>query len=66
MAMLGFSTAIILLLVLDINMILPYHVHHYSQESSSDGGDANSKLHGRVKINANGYEHLIFRNLSAS
>jgi len=57
MAMLGFSTAIILLLVLDINMILPYHVHHYSQESSSDGGDANSKLHGRVKINANGVNY---------
>jgi len=56
MAMLGFCMAIILLLVLDINMILPYHVHHFAQESGSDG-DANSKVHGRVKINNNGVNY---------
>lgn len=48
MAMLGFSCAIIMLLVLDINMVLPYHVHHYQEQ---EGGEANNKVHGRVKIN---------------
>ena len=49
MATLGFTLAVILLLVMDINLVLPYHVHHHYNEVDS------SKVHGRVKTNKYGY-----------
>jgi len=46
MTTLGFTAAIILILVLDLNMLLPTH-DHYIQEQSPNA-------HGRVKISKNG------------
>ena len=49
MATLGFTSAIILLLVLDLSMLLPHHQHHQDQDQG--GGH---KGHGRVKTNSKG------------
>jgi len=49
MATLGFTSAIILLLVLDLSMVLPRHQLHQDQDQG--GGH---KVHGRVKSNSKG------------
>ena len=45
MAALGFTAAVLLLLLLDISLLLP---HHHPQEPGHEAGP--SKVHGRVKI----------------
>ena len=44
MAALGFTAAVLLLLLLDISLLLPHHPQEPGQEAGP------SKVHGRVKI----------------
>ena len=59
MATLGFTSAIILLLVLDLSMVLPRHQLHQDQDQG--GGH---KVHGRVKTNSKGWVEIVYKSVS--